>query len=95
MPVRSSSTDAYWPVSPIVCRTWRASRTTSKPATRADPAVGGEQRGQDAHRGRLAGAVRPEDAEHGAFADGEVDAGEGLGGAESLGQAFGLDRVRV
>ena len=95
MPVRSSSTDAYWPVSPIVWRTWRASRTTSKPADPGRSAVGGDQRRQDAHRGRLAGAVRPEDAEHGPFRDGEVDAGERLGGAESLGQAFGLDRVRM
>ena len=37
----------------------------------------------------------PEHAEHGALSDGEVDARERLGGAEALGEALGLDRVRV
>ena len=39
-PVRSSSTEAYWPVRPMVCRTRSASRTTSKPLIRAVPASG-------------------------------------------------------
>ena len=37
MPVRSSSTDANWPVSPICCRTCCGCVATSKPATRAVP----------------------------------------------------------
>ena len=39
-PVRLSSTDAYWPVSPIRLRTRWAWRTTSKPPTVACPASG-------------------------------------------------------
>ena len=68
---------------------------TSKPGDAGRSAVGGEQRGEDAHGGRLAGAVRPEHAEHGALADGEVDAGQRLRGAEALGEALGLDGVGV
>jgi hypothetical protein len=33
VPVRVSSTDAYWPVSPMIWRTWWAWRTTSYPPT--------------------------------------------------------------
>ena len=55
--------------------------------------VGLEQRRQDADRGGLAGAVGPEDAEHGAGAGRQVDAVEGLGRAESLDEALGFDRV--
>ena len=36
-----------------------------------------QQGGQHAYRGGLAGAVRAEHAEHGAFTCGEVGAGEG------------------
>lgn len=40
MAVRSSSTDAYCPVRPILSRTFAASRTTSSPQTSALPASG-------------------------------------------------------
>jgi hypothetical protein len=40
VPVRVSSTDAYWPVSPMSLRTWCGSRTTSWPSTLAVPASG-------------------------------------------------------
>ena len=40
VPVRSSSTEAYWPVSPISRRTLAASLTTSSPPTLALPASG-------------------------------------------------------
>src|ERR687883_1675676 len=39
-PVRFSSTAAYWPARPICERSFAASRTTSKPATRAEPPSG-------------------------------------------------------
>ena len=39
-PVRFSSTAAYWPARPICWRSSAASRTTSRPATRAVPASG-------------------------------------------------------
>jgi len=37
---------------------------TSKPSTRTVPLVAGMKPGDDAHRGRLAGAVRAEEAEN-------------------------------
>ncbi len=40
MPVRSSSTDAYWPVRLTRPRTGSASRSTSCPKTRASPPSG-------------------------------------------------------
>ena len=58
-----------------------------------DAGVGAQQGGEDADGGGLAGAVRAEHAEHGALAGGQVDAGEGLGVAEALGQPFGFDGV--
>ena len=54
-------------------------------------AVGPEQRGEDAHRGGLAGAVRPEEAEHGADGDFERDALQRLDLAEALSEVFGDD----
>ena len=53
-----------------------ASRTTSKPATRAVPSSGREQRRQDPDGRRLAGAVRAEQAEDGPGRDEQVDAVE-------------------
>src|SRR6187455_2400880 len=41
MPVRFSSTAAYWPASPIWARSAGASATTSRPITLASPASGG------------------------------------------------------
>ena len=58
----------------------------------ADPTrIGPQQGGEHAHGGGLARAVRPEQAEHGAAADCEVDAVEGAGRAETLAQAVDLD----
>ena len=54
--------------------------------------VGGEQRREDAHRRRLAGAVRAEHAEHGAGRGLEVDAVERAHVAERLDEAADLDR---
>ncbi len=42
-PVRFSSTAAYWPARPISARSFAASLTTSRPMTRAVPAVGGSR----------------------------------------------------
>ncbi len=53
--------------------------------------VGLEQRGEDAHGGRLAGAVRPEQPEHGALLRLEVDAVERHDVAVGLGQSGGGD----
>ena len=51
-------------------------------------AVGREQRGEDADRGRLAGAVGPEQAEHGAGRDLQIDAVERPHVAVGLTQPF-------
>ena len=61
------------------------------PADQGGAGVGLQQGGENADRGGLAGAVRAEDAEDGAFAGGEVDPVEGLGGAEALPEPLGLD----
>ena len=69
VPVRSSSTEAYWPVSPIGCADLAGVRDTSRPATRARAAVGPQQGGEDPDGGRLAGgAVGAQHAEHRALA---------------------------
>ena len=62
--------------------------TTSIPSMMALPAVGTEEGGEDAHDGGLARAVGPEQAEHGAGGDGEVDTAEGLGVTEALDDAL-------
>ena len=54
--------------------------------------VGGEERGEDADRRRLARAVRPEHAEHGAGGGLELDAVERAHVAERLDEAADLDR---
>ena len=91
MPVRSSSTEAYWPVRPMVRRTWCGSRGDVEPADPGGADVGLEQRREDADGGGLTGAVRAEDTEDGAGGNGEVDPVEGLGGAEALPEPLGLD----
>jgi hypothetical protein len=55
------------------------------------PGVGLDDRGQDPHGRRLAGAVRAEEAEHGARRHAQVDAVEGVDVAEALAQAFDRD----
>jgi hypothetical protein len=57
-------------------------------------AGGREQRGEDAHRGGLAGAVGPEESEHRALLHLEVDALERLHVAEMLHELFGTDDGR-
>ena len=78
-------------------RSSRAARrrraSTSSPTTRALPRVGLEQRGQDPHRGGLAGAVRAEQAEHAARAGGEVDAAERAHRAVRLLEPLDDDRI--
>ena len=54
--------------------------------------VGREEGGQDPDRGRLAGAVRTEQAQDGALLDAQVDAGEGVDVPVRLGQAERFDR---
>ena len=58
------------------------------------PRVGPQDRGEDAHRGGLAGAVRAEQPEHGAGRHREVDAVEGDDVAEPLLESFDDDGVR-
>ena len=53
-----------------------------------------EQGGEDVDHGGLAGAVRPEQREHGAFGDGQVDTVEDHVGAERLADADRGDRRR-
>ena len=55
------------------------------------PAVGRQQRGQDADGGRLAGAVGAEQPEHGARGDVEVDAAQRLDLAVGLAQVAYFD----
>ena len=60
---------------------------------RGVPRVGAEDGGEDAHGGRLAGAVGPEQSEHGAGLDLEGDPVEGadVAAGEDLDQIVGLD----
>ena len=83
-----SSTAAYWPVRPMRARTARGFGDDVDAVDDGRPAVGPEQRGEDAHRGGLAGPVRAEQTEHGAAGDREVDAAQGLGVAEALDEAL-------
>jgi hypothetical protein len=59
------------------------------------PAVGPDQAEQDLDGGGLARTVRPQDRDHLAGPDGQVDAGDRLDLAVSLGHAGEADRVRV
>ena len=61
------------------------------PATTGLAAVGLQQGRQHADGGGLARAVRPEQAQHGALGDIEVDAVQSPYVAEGLHQAFGVD----
>ena len=54
-------------------------------------AVGQQERGEDAHRGGLPGAVGAEQAQHGARLDLEVDALQGLDVAEMAFESLGAD----
>jgi hypothetical protein len=63
----------------------------SVPGALGPAGVGPEQRGQDADGRGLAGAVGPRDAEHGGRRHLPIDAPQGLGGTEALGEAFGGD----
>ena len=83
---------AYWPASPIRSRSWRASRTTSRPATWIVPAIGLEQRGQDPHDGRLAGAVGAQQPEDRPARHVEIDAAERAHVTEVLDQPADGDR---
>ena len=93
-PVRSSSTEAYWPVRLTFCRTAAASRDHVVAEHRGPAARRLEQRGEHADRGGLAGAVGAEQAVDGAAADRQVNAVQGPRGAEGLDQAARLDGVR-
>ena len=76
-PVSSGSSAASWSAAPIDARTFGPSLATSKPPTRAVPAVGREQRRQHVHGRRLPGAVRAEEAVDLAGRDREVDPVDG------------------
>src|SRR5512144_1750659 len=54
--------------------------------------VRAQQRGEHPHGGGLAGAVRPEDPEHGRRGDREVETGQRAGAAVGLLQPLGADR---
>ena len=58
------------------------------------PGIGPEQCGQDPDGRRLAGAVGPEDAQHGTRTCHQVNSGQRRRLAETLDQPAGLDRVR-
>src|SRR5438128_2109868 len=57
-------------------------------------AGGGEQGREDPHRGRLARAVVPEQAEHGARRDREIQSAQCPGGAKVAPQSVGSYSVR-
>ena len=71
LPVRFSSTAAYCPASPMIRRTVSASFTTSSPEDGGPARVGAQNGGEDAHGGRLAGAVGAEQPEDRPLLDGE------------------------
>ncbi len=89
VPVRSSSTDAYWPVKPIIRRTRRASRTTSSPPTSAGPQLGGKH----PHRRGLPPPVRPKQPQHRTGHGGRVNPSQRDRLPESPDQALRLERV--
>jgi hypothetical protein len=62
------------------------------PVHQGPPRVRQQQRGQDTHGGRLARAVRPEDAEHGPLWHRQVDATQRAHVPERLGQTLHQDR---
>ena len=93
-PVRRSSSEACWPASEIDSRTARGSRDDVVAGDERAAGGGGEQRGEDAHGGRLAGAVVAEQAEHRARRDGQVQPAQRLGVAEAPAQVLGEDRSR-
>ena len=68
-----------------------ARRTRRGRAPSPCPPVGDDEAGQDAHRRRLAGAVRPEKADHLAAADLEAHLVERAERPESLGQLVRVD----
>ena len=90
-PVRSSSTDASWPVrlTSAADRVGLADDVVAEHARAAG--VGAQQRGEHADRRRLAGAVGAEHAVDRAARDGEVDAVDRARLAERLDEAGGLD----
>ena len=71
--MRTSSTAAYWPVSPIRARTSPGSRGDVEPGHRGPAGVEPQQRGEDPHRRRLARAVGSEQAAHRARRHGQVE----------------------
>src|SRR5580765_6260016 len=77
-PVSERSTTSSWNTTLLTRRAVSGWRTTSKPPTRAVPPVGRDRGRQDADGRRLARAVRPEQPEHLAGADLEIDSGDGL-----------------
>ena len=66
----------------------RVRRSTSWPATSAEPPVGCDERAEHVDRGRLAGAVRAEEPEDLAAGHLEVDRADGFDLAVALGQAL-------
>ena len=92
-PVRSSSTEAYWPVRLTFWRTVAGFADHVVAEHGGGAGVGPEQRGEDADRGGLAGAVGAQQAEDGALPDAEIHAVEGAGVTECLDQPVRFDRV--
>ena len=86
-PVRSSSSEANWPVMAIEARTSCGAATRSWPITRRRARIRRRERRQHAHQRRLAGAVRAEDGEDHAARNVEVDPVDGAHVAEALDQA--------
>ena len=88
----ASSTAAYWPVRLIFRRTAARLGDDVEAGDPRGARVGAGQRGQDPHGRRLAGAVRPEQREHAAPVDLQVDAVEHGQLAVGLPQPGHLDR---
>ena len=89
--MRFSSTAALCPARPMPEPELLGVAHDVEPVHLGPAAVGREQRGQDADRRGLARAVRPEQAEHRAGLDLEVDALERLDVAEVPHERFGAD----
>ena len=93
-PVRFSSTAANCPASPIWLRRASASRTTSRPATSARPPSGSSSVVRIRTPVVLPGAVGPEQAEHGAGRDLEVDPFSAWTSPNGLAEPLGPDDRR-
>ena len=90
-PVSSSSTAAYCPVTPMRRRTSCGWLYHVEPGHRGRSGIWLRERGENAHGGGLAGAVRAEHAENLSFLEREIEATQRAGFPEPFFESLGED----